>query len=91
MVVPYAVPADRQGKSVRFNVGGATKYSEGRGKLLRFREGVRVLPPKGIADYLVTGLAALAGEIHISGEASFSMTFPRDVAEEVGEAQRPTG
>jgi hypothetical protein len=55
IAVPYAVPADRQGKNVRFNVGGVTKYPNGRGKLLRFREGARVRPPTGVADFLLMG------------------------------------
>jgi hypothetical protein len=82
--LPYAVPADRQGKKVRFNVGGATKYPQGRGELLRFREAAaRVLPPKGIADFVVTGLGALAGQIHIYEEASITMVLPKNVAEEI--------
>jgi hypothetical protein len=83
--IPYAVPADRQGKSVRFNVGGVTKYPHGRGKLLLFREGARVRPPTGVADFLLMGLGALAGQIHLSEDASFTITFPKNVAEEIPE------
>jgi hypothetical protein len=84
--VPYAVPLRHQGKVVRFNVGGATEYPRGRGKLLLFTEGVRVRPAVGLADKLVTALSVVALEPHFSHDAGFDLRFPTDVAETLPES-----
>jgi hypothetical protein len=77
--VPFPVPHLRLGQKLRFNVGGVTRFPDGRGKRLRFREGVTVRPPTGLADALVTGASLLTGHLHYRKDAAFVIRLPLDV------------
>ena len=83
--VPLSVPAKHQGTTQTFDVGAAVEYPEGRGSLLRFRDGL----PVGAANFdstkkqILTVAAALGGAIYLSKPASCSLRLPENVTEEV--------
>jgi hypothetical protein len=89
--VPIGIPTKFQGQNQRFEVAAATNYPQGRGALLRFRNGVRV----GKADSSGMGSAAVAigllavGVISISRPASTTLLLPSGVAEAIPPSARP--
>jgi hypothetical protein len=88
--IPYPVPHLRLGQKVRLNVGGVTRYPDGRGKRLRFREGINVRPPTGLADALLTGASLLAGHLHSGKDAAFDLQFPMEARAELPPGSEPT-
>jgi hypothetical protein len=66
--IPWPIPASMQGQKVRCEVGCATEYVGGRGKLVRFREGIRSSPPSGSLT-------------NVGTPSTFEFTLPEHVAE----------
>lgn len=80
--VPYSVPADYQGKKVRFEVAAVTRYPEGHGQMLRYREGTNVSKHhKWGGDVAVMAVSGLAGHLHYHKASSFAVRMPINVAE----------
>jgi hypothetical protein len=82
--LPFDIPDCHRGASVRFRVGADTKYSKGRGEMLRFRNGIRV----GSIDMLAVGsqvaatiLMLFLGLIYVSSPAYVTVTLPADAGE----------
>lgn len=75
-----------------FEISAAARYQNGKGELLRFRNGLRA----GRADTSGIGMAALVaglvliGHIHVSHPASVTCALPRDVAETAPEGKEPS-
>jgi hypothetical protein len=80
--VPYPIPARYQGKKMRYEIAARTRYPRGAGRLLRFREGLRVgSHEQAIGRAAVTlGLAAV-GVISFRRPASITIMLPSQVAE----------
>ena len=82
--VPYPVPAQYQGKQVRYEVAARTTYPAGAGRMLRFREGLRVGTHRHALGQAAKTLGLLAvGVISYSRPASIMIALPTGVAEAV--------
>jgi hypothetical protein len=80
--IPYPIEEKMRGQKVWFDVLATTKYPGGRGKLLRYREGLRV--EGAIADKTRLGCSAallLMGVLRRSTPASCTVTLPADVGD----------
>lgn len=90
---PMGIPMEYQGQETYFRVAAATRYPTGRGKLLRFKNGVRV----GKANTSDLGAIALTVGLFATGHVGLLQrtqptrvvfTPPRDVLEKVPPAGR---
>jgi hypothetical protein len=81
--VPWGIPHQYQGKTGSFDVAAAVRYPEGRGRMLRFRDGLAV--GKTTLDgwqVTLTVAGLLAGKVVMQKPAKFKMTFPAAVSTE---------
>lgn len=80
--VPYPINSDYQGRKMAYEVAARTQYPNGAGKMLRFRDGMRVGKHEHqVGRAAVTlGLAAV-GVISISSPAKFTIVLPKKVSE----------
>lgn len=82
VIIPYGIPERYQGKNLFFEVSASTLYPNGRGKLLRFREGTQVGGRQSSgADMALTVAAGLSGHLHFHKSARFKASMPKDVLE----------
>ena len=80
--VPYPIPAKYQGKKMRYEIAARTKYPAGSGRMLRFREGLRVGSHQHALGHAAKTLGLLAvGVISYSRPASITVALPAHVAE----------
>jgi hypothetical protein len=78
--IPWPMPQSFGGRKVKFQVAASCSYPSGRGKLMRFRDGMRVgTPGGGAVNAAVTGGLLLIGVIHISKPASISFVLPSGI------------
>ncbi len=83
-----AIPISRklQGKRQSFEVGASVHYPHGKGKRLRFHDGVFLRANSKFGDSVVNALAVAgtaAGSIILSRPAATTLCLPENVAEEV--------
>ena len=79
-IVPYGIPQVYQGKKQQFELIAASQFPEGKGKMLRFRDGLQVgRRHKSTADTAVTALSVLALHPHFSHPATFKVRLPNNV------------
>jgi hypothetical protein len=78
MRIPLDVPGASLGRRLKLEVGAKVRYPSERGRMLRFRDGLRVgLPAGGDAFHTAMALAgALTGTVVISRPASATIMFP---------------
>jgi hypothetical protein len=77
---PWPIPPTAQGRDVRFNVFAKVRYPNGRGGLVRFRDG-RGVGAMGL-DYAKVGtalLTGLAGHLSAQGPAQVVLNLPAGV------------
>jgi hypothetical protein len=75
--IPYAVPGHLAGEPVTYKVAATTSYPSGRGRLVRFREGLRVGTHDISVATVTTAVGALAaGYISFRTPAKISIVFP---------------
>ncbi len=83
--VPWPIPARHQGKLQCLTVGATVSYPNGRGQLLRLKEGLRVGPhterDNGWADLIV--LVISLGMVSLSKAAQVRFRLPKKVMEEI--------
>lgn len=82
--MPIPVPLAVQGKRQTFEVGASVKYPQGRGKMLRFRDGIVIRTNSNFGDAFGTTLAVgalLGGNILIPQPATVELELPRGVLE----------
>ncbi|MEP6671056.1 MAG: hypothetical protein ABJF10_17990 [Chthoniobacter sp.] len=80
--IPWSIPRDLQGKTVKLSVYAGVRYPNGRGTLLRYRDGLRV-GAVGM-DIWREGLqiaGALGGALVISSPATIKLALPSGVSE----------
>ena len=79
----YPVPQKYQGKKVNLEVGANVKYPQGRGQMVRFRDGLRTGPANfgGVGDGMITAGLLLVGVVHIGKAAWWKGVLPRNVSE----------
>lgn len=84
--VPWPIPLRLQGKKAKFEVAANASYPAGRGKLVRFRDGVRAGGVGSVGGDALRAAAKggllLVGAIWISRPASLKMVLPSGVGEE---------
>lgn len=79
--IPWPVPLELQGKPVSLSVYAGVKYPDGRGTLLRYRDGMRVGAVG--TDFWREGLqiaGALGGAVVISRPARITLNLPSGVS-----------
>ena len=82
--MPFGVAAKYQGKKLSFELAAQTNYLDGRGQLLRFRDGVRVgSRNKSGLDTTLTVVSGLSGHMHFTSQAKFRAQMPQGVSESV--------
>jgi hypothetical protein len=88
--VPYGIPSSYQGKALRFELIAFSEFPGGKGRMLRFRDGVPVgNHHKSMADTAVTALSAVSLHPHFSESATFKVQLPANVnVEAVGDASQ---
>lgn len=85
--VPWAVPEAYQGKPQSLDGAPSVEYPQGRGELLRYREGVRVGSANVSAWKVVATVAAAAtGNVGMSKPATLKITLPSRVFETMPDA-----
>lgn len=72
------VPIKHQGKKHQLKFAAATEYPEGRGRLLRFRNGRRVTKAnsRGLGSEALQLVAALVGGVFLGGVSAISAVVP---------------
>jgi hypothetical protein len=86
------VPVEQQGKIHVFEVGATVHYPKGKGRMLRFCDGMVVRYNSEFYNtfgIMLTVFGALVGHIVWSSPAIFSTTLPSDVAETAQEDAQP--
>lgn len=84
--VPVGVPHALQGRQQRFEVGASVEYPEGRGRRLRFRDGIALRADSRFGNVFGAGLTvagALTGQIVYSSPAAVEVHLPGEVAEDL--------
>ena len=82
--IPWAIPEKLQGKQISLSLYAGVKYPNGRGGLLRYRDGMRVGSVS--TDVWREGLqiaGAVVGALVISRPARINIILPKDVISEM--------
>jgi hypothetical protein len=85
--IPYGIPSNHQGKKQQFDLIAVTQFPGGKGKMLRFRDGMAVgKQHKSGLDTAVTALSVLALHPHFTHAATFKLRLPDNVQGEASGA-----
>jgi len=90
--VAIPLPAELQGRRQSFEVGASVQYPEGKGRRLRFGDGVTLRANSKFGNAFGVGLTvagALTGQIVYTRPASVTLDLPKCVAEDVTDRVRP--
>jgi hypothetical protein len=93
VTTPVGLPVTLQGKIVKFDIGADVEYPHGKGKMLRFRDGMLLRSNSDFIDTFArttTVLGLLGGMIIWHRPARLRVTLPSDVAIALRRDQRPT-
>ena len=83
--VPFALPPEYLGRKLKFEILAETEFPAGRGKMLRFRDGVHVGNRyKSGADTALMALSGLTGHLHVKKQATFVCRLPEQASSESG-------
>jgi len=90
MFVPAALPTELQGKTQRFELAARTNYLQGKGRMVRFRDGMAVGKSQlNILDTTVSVLSILALHPHFRRPATIKVLLPTGVApDSLGDPQQ---
>jgi hypothetical protein len=81
--VPYGVPSEYHGKQLRFELIAVAHYPGGKGKMLRFRDGLAVgKHHKSAADTALALLTTIALHPHFTHSAAFGLRLPESISTE---------
>ena len=78
--LPWGIPEEYQGKIGSLDIAAAVRYPQGKGRMLRFRDGMQV--GKASLDgwhVALTVAGLLSGKIVMSRPAQLKMSFPESV------------
>ncbi len=84
--VAVPIPEKLQGKRQSFQVGASVRYPEGKGRRVRFRDGVFLRSNTTFSDSFTTAVmiaGAATGSIVLSKPATARVHLPHDVREEI--------
>ena len=90
--IAIPIPKPLQGNRQKFEVGASVQYPDGKGRRLRFRDGVPLRTDASFGNTFGTALAvagAMGGAIVLSKPATATIELPTGVAEEVFSAPLP--
>lgn len=90
--LPIPVPAKLRGQPQNFEVGASVKYPNGKGRRLRFQDGVFLRANAQFQNRLATTLTiagAFAGQIVLSSPVSVTLQLPVQVSVEIPEDVDP--
>jgi hypothetical protein len=90
--IAVPIPANLQGKRQSFEVGASVDYPQGKGRRLRFRDGIVLRANANFGNAFGTALTvagALTGQIVISTPATTTLELPAAVAEDVPDGLGP--
>lgn len=87
--IPWPIDAKMQGRKVACEIACATHYPQGRGKLLRYREGLRAGVPGSGRNVAATAGLLLVGVVSVSRPATVTLTLPTGVAEQIPPGLEP--
>jgi len=82
--LPIPIAAKFQGRNQAFEVGAAVEYPHGRGRRVRYRDGIFLRANADFADAFGTALAIgsiLTGSVTLSKPATVTLCLPSNVAE----------
>lgn len=91
--LPVAVPHKLQGKELQFEVGASVEYPHGKGKRLRFHDGIHLRTDASFRSGFSTALVfagALSGRVVLVKPATTTLSLPENVAEELPQRMEPT-
>ncbi|WP_148593773.1 hypothetical protein [Aquisphaera giovannonii] len=87
--IPWGVPSKYQGQRQSLDVAASTEYPTGRGRMIRFRDGVRVgKATSSLWPNVLTVAAAATGTFYLSRPARLKFRLPKGVNEAVPEDAR---
>jgi hypothetical protein len=89
LIVP--LPATLQGRRQSIEVGASVEYPEGKGRRLRFRDGITLRANSNFGNAFHTGLtvaSVLTGHIQYMSPVAAALELPKGVAEEIPEWER---
>lgn len=87
------LPAAVQGRRQKFEVGASVVYEDGRGRMLRFRDGISIRTDSDFQDILGNAIkvaAAFVGTFVFSSPATATIRLPNHVAAELPRDIPPT-
>lgn len=90
--IAVALPATLQGSRQAFEVGASAEYPDGKGRRLRFGDGITLRANSTFGNAFATGLmvaGALTGQIVYASPATTTIDLPKGVAENVSDGARP--
>jgi len=90
--MPVPIAAAMQGKRQTFEVGASVDYPQGKGRALRFRDGIVIRANSNFGNAFGTALTvvgALGGTLVLSKPATLSIDLPVGVAEDTPEDLKP--
>ena len=86
------IPGKLQGQRQSFEVGASAYFPDGKGRRLRFQDGLRLRANTNFGDKFGTALTiagAATGTIVLSKPATVTLNLPTDVAEEIPDSLEP--
>ena len=90
--IAIPLPKKLQGKRQAFEVGASVDYPQGKGRRLRFRDGIFLRTNANFGNRFGTALTvagAATGQIVLSNPATTAVELPVDVAEDVSQDLKP--
>jgi hypothetical protein len=91
--VPVPLSATLQGRRQSFEAGASVEFPEGKGRQLRFGNGVALRANSKFGNAFATGMTvagALTGRIVYASPATVPITLPKGVAEDVSACEETT-
>lgn len=91
--VAVPLPAMLKGRRQSFEVGASVEYPDGKGRRLRFGDGITLRANSNFGNAFGVGLTvagALTGQIVYSSPATVTIDLPSGVAEDVTDGARPS-
>ncbi|MCK9461481.1 MAG: hypothetical protein M0R80_17765 [Proteobacteria bacterium] len=87
VIAPFAIPESAQGKSTTLSVSADVDYPEGKGKLIRFRDGMTTGAIRGKIDLIIDAIGPFVLQSY--KPASLKLVLPKDVAAAVPDGCKP--
>jgi hypothetical protein len=90
--IPVPLPEDLQGRRLPFEVGASVEYPDGKGRQLRFADGIALRANSDFGNAFATALTvagAFAAHLVYTRPATATIALPRGVAKEITEISKP--